>query len=102
MTDTFAVTAAYDAPSYAQGQPITVTISGNDVLTQQVPSTVGPLSLTLTAADGATTTLTVPSAPVTLTTTTPESVRISSVQDTAATPRAWTIAASGLSISAIA
>lgn len=102
MADTFNVTASYDKSAYNQGDTITATIAGNDVLTQQVPGTAGPLSLTLTAADGATTTFVVPSVPVTLTTTTPESVKITAVQDTGASPRSWTISASGLSVSAVA
>lgn len=102
MTDAWNVTATYDKPSYNQGDTITVTISGDDVLTQQVPGTAGPLTIALTAADGATTSVVVPSVPVTLTTTTPESVKITSVQDTGATPRTWTLSASGLTATATA
>jgi hypothetical protein len=102
MADTFNVTAAYNQPSYTQGQTIVATISGGDVLTQQVPGTAGPLALTVTAADGATTVVNLASVPVTLTTSTPESVKITGVQDTSATPRTWTISANGLSVSATA
>lgn len=102
MSDTFNVTASYDKPSYAQGDTIKVTISGNDVLTQQTSVQIGPLTLNLTAADGATSTLTVPATTATVTTSTPQSVRITAVQDTSATPRNWTIDASGLFATAIA
>lgn len=102
MADTFNVTGTYDKLSYIQGDLITVTISGGDVLTQQIQATIGPLVLTITAADGATTTVDMPAVPVTLTTSTPESVTITAVQDTNATPRIWTISASGLSATATA
>lgn len=104
MTDTFSVSASYDKPSYNIGDVMTITISGSDVLTQQVTSQgeSGQLTLTITAADGATTTITVPptTVSVTTTTTTPESVRITAVSDTSG--RAWTIASSGLSATATA
>ncbi len=104
MTDTFNVTAAYDKPSYSQGGTITVTISGNDVLTQTVTTQQqsGVLTLTITAADGAVTTITVPAATVNVSTTTstPQSVKITGIADTSG--RAWTIAANGLSATATA
>jgi hypothetical protein len=104
MTDVFNVTASYDKPSYNQGDTITITISGGDVLTQTTTTQQqsGTVTLTLTAADGATTTLVVPptTVNVTTTTTTPESVKITGVMDTS--NRAWSIAPSGISITATA
>lgn len=104
MTDTFNVTAAYDKSSYNQGDTMTLTISGGDVLTQttttQTPS--GALSVTIAAADGSTTTINVPpgTVNVTTTTTTPESVKITGVSDSSG--RTWTIASGGLSATATA
>ncbi len=104
MTDTFNVTAAYDKPSYNQGSVMTVTITGNDVLTQTTTTQQqsGVLTLTITAADGATTTITVPAATVNVSTTTstPQSVKIAAVTDTSG--RTWAIAANGLSMTATA
>lgn len=104
MTDTFNVTAAYDKTSYNQGDTMTITISGNDVLTQTTSSSLptGNVTLTITAADGATTTVNVPVATVniTTTTTTPQSVRITGYVDTSG--RAWSINANGLSMTATA
>lgn len=102
MSDTFNVTAGFDKPSYNQGETIKVTISGNDVHTEETTVQVGPLTLNLTAADGATSTLEVPSTTATMTTTTIESVRITGVQDTGPNPRAWTIDPSGLFVTAVA
>jgi hypothetical protein len=102
MADTFNVTAAYDKSSYNTGDTITVTISGGDVLTTTVQGQVGPLVLTITAADGVTIPLNVPQQPVSIPTSTPESVKITAVSDTSPTPRIWTISASGLSITATA
>jgi hypothetical protein len=105
MSDAFNVTAAYNAPSYTQGQTITVTISGNDVLTTTTTGTVGPVSIPIVAADGATGTVSIPAENVTLTVTTPESVTIDTTRaivDTSPTPRTWTVAANKLSISATA
>jgi hypothetical protein len=104
MTDTFSVTASYDKTQYNKGDTITVTISGNDVLTTTTTSSQasGTLTLTITAADGATTTVTVPptTVMVTTTTTTPESVKITGVSDTSG--RTWAIATGGLSATATA
>lgn len=104
MTDTFNVTASYDKASYNQGDTMTVTISGGDVLTQTTGSQQqsGNLTLTITAADGSVTTVSVPSATINISTTTstPESVKITGVSDTSG--RNWTIAASGLSATATA
>ena len=105
MSDVFNVTASYDKPSYTQGQTITVTIAGGDVQTVTTQSQIGPLTIPLLAADGATSTISVPAEQATVTTTTPESVVIDTTKpivDTSPTPRTWTVAANKLSISAIA
>jgi hypothetical protein len=105
MTDVFNVTAAYDKPSYNQGDTITVTISGGDVLTQTLTGQIGPLAIPVVAADGATATVSLPQTTVTVTTATPESVVIDTtrpVVDTSPTPRTWTVSANKLSITATA
>lgn len=104
MTDTFNVTAAYDKASYNQGDTITVTISGGDVLTQTVTTQAqsGLLALMLNAADGSSFSL--PMQPITVNTTTttatPESVKLTQVTDSSG--RVWTVGASGLSATAAA
>lgn len=104
MADVFNVTAAYDKLQYNKGDTIAVTIAGGDVLTQTMTSQQqsGTLTLTITAADGATTTVSVPPTTVNVsqTTTTPESVKITGITDTSG--RVWTINASGLSATATA
>jgi hypothetical protein len=100
MTDTWNVTGAVTPANPTTGQAITLTISGGDVLTQTVAGTIGPLTLNLTAADGATTTITVPAVPYQQVTSTPESVKITSVSDPSG--RLWTVAANGLTASATA
>jgi hypothetical protein len=100
MTDTFNVSASYDKASYNKGDAITATISGNDVLTNTVSGNSAPFSLSATMADGSTASIAMPAAAVNVTTTAPESVRITSVSDTSG--RSWTIAANGLSVSAVA
>jgi hypothetical protein len=94
MSDTFNVTAAYDKAAYNAGDTITVTISGSDVLTTTTQATAGPLVVHIAAADTATQDITLPSVPVTITTTTPESVTIVGITDNGPTPRVWTIGAS--------
>ncbi len=102
-SDTFDVTFAWSQTTpYAPGATITGTISGNDVLTTTTNQTVGPLTLTITAADGATETISTTAGTAQVVTTTPESVKITGVVDNSATPLTWTIAAGGLSISAVA
>lgn len=102
MADTFNVTASFDKSSYNQGDTMTLTISGDDVLittTTTAEAVSGTISLT--AADGSTSTLTFPAGVtvnVTTTTTTPESVKMTSVTDSAG--RTWTVAASGLTATA--
>jgi hypothetical protein len=104
MTDTFNVTASYDKAQYNSGDTMTINISGGDVLTQVVQNQTqsGSLSLTITAADGAVTS--VPLQSVTInsqsTTTTPESVKLTGIADSSG--RVWTINANGLSATAIA
>lgn len=106
MTDTFNVTAAYNQNSYTQGETIVVSISGDDVVTANVVTQeqAGPLTLTLQANDGANSVLSVPSVNVAVTTlqATNDSVIIVGVADTSTSPRVWTIANNGLSVSATA
>jgi len=109
MSDTFNVTAAWNAQSYTAGQTIVGTISGSAVLTTTTTTvtTAGPVSIPIVAADGATSTVTIPAVQITTTTTTttPESVVIDTsrpIVDSSPTPRTWVVAANGLSISAIA
>lgn len=98
--DQFNVTAAVTPANPTTGDTITVTISGDDVLTTISAGTIGPLSLSLTAADGATTTITVPAVPYNLATATHESVKITSVSDPSG--RRWTVGANGLTATAVA
>jgi hypothetical protein len=63
---------------------------------------VGPLTITITAADGATETITTNQATRQVVTATPESVRITGVVDNSATPLTWTISSDGRTISAVA
>lgn len=100
MADTFNVTAAYDKPSYAQGDTMTITISGDDVLTETVQKNSGNLSITIKAADGATATIKLPPAIVNVLVSTNESVVISGVTDDSG--RTWTVASSGLTATAVA
>jgi hypothetical protein len=106
VTDTFNVTAAYDKPSYNQGDTITATISGGDVLTQTLTGQIGPLAIpVVNPTDGATATVSLPQTTVTVTTATPESVVIDTTRpivDTSPTPRTWTVSANKLSITATA
>jgi len=97
-TDTWNVTAAYDKPSYNAGDTMTVTITGGDVQSVTSAQQTGALTITLKAADGATTTIQVPATTVNTTTTTPQSVQITSITDTSG--RQWTIAGNGLSATA--
>lgn len=102
MSDQFNVTATPSWPStpVAAGTALKVSITGNDVQTTVQSSNV-TVTLNLLAADGATGTVQVP---LTLakTITTPESVVIASVTDTDSPTRTWTVAADGLSASAVA
>lgn len=98
MSDQFSVTATFDKTSYNSGDKMTVSISGGDVQTANQTETV-TVVLTITAADGATGTVSV-SVPVTKAVATPESVVITSVTDSDG--RTWAVAAGGLSASATA
>jgi hypothetical protein len=100
MADTFNVTASYSQNSYSVGNTMLLTISGNDVLTTTSNGLSGNLSITVTAADGATEVLTLAPTTVITTTSTPESVKMTSISDTSG--RVWTIANSGLTASATA
>lgn len=105
MTDTFNVSVAYDKSSYLQGDTIKATISGGDILTTTVVGQAGPLTIPVVAADGAVSSITLGSVPVTLTVATPESVVIDTskpVVDTSPTPRTWVVSADKLSITATA
>lgn len=99
MSDQFNITATLDKASYNVGDTMTLTIAGGDILTQSTTATLTG-TVTVQAADGAVTT--VPFGPVTVngTTSTPQSVRISSIADSDG--RVWTIAADGKSATAIA
>jgi hypothetical protein len=105
MTDTFNCTAAYNKPSYTAGEPVTVTISGNNTHSEVTTGQIGPLTIPLVAAGGATSTISVPQVPATTSSTTIEAVTIDPtrpVVDTSPTPRTWTISANKLSITAVA
>lgn len=100
MADVFSVSAVLSPTNPTTGQTITLTAAGSDVLTTTTQSTIGPLTLSFKAADGATTTITVPSAAYTQVTTTPESVTLTGVSDPSG--RIWTILPGGLTATAIA
>ncbi len=105
MTDTWNVTASYDKSTYGKGDTITATIAGGDVLTNTttLQGQAAASNLVVTSPDGSTvSTVSLASSPVTITTlvTLAESVRITSVSSTDG--RTWTIAANGLSVSAVA
>jgi hypothetical protein len=105
MTDVFSVTGAWDKASYMAGQTITGTISGGDVLTTTTTANVGPVTVPVVAADGTQSTVSFPVVPVTVTTTTPESVVIDTTRaivDNGVPPRVWVVSANKLSITATA
>lgn len=99
MSDQWDVTAQLDKTSYNVGDRMTLTITGGDVLTGPVTVNLSG-TINIVSADGATTTVPLPSAPITGTTTTPESVKIASVTDSSG--RVWTVAPDGLSATATA
>ena len=108
-SDAFDVTASWNQTSYTAGQTITGTISGGDVLTTTSTSVqnAGPVTIPVIAADGAQSTVSIPTVPVTITTTTttPESVVIDTsrpIVDSGNPARTWVVAANKLSISAVA
>lgn len=98
-TDQFNVTAAVTPANPKTGDTITVTITGDDVQTTTTAGTGGPLTLHLASSDGATLDFTVPSFPIQIVTATHESVKITGVTDPAG--RTWTVAAGGLTASAV-
>jgi hypothetical protein len=100
MSDQFNVTAAITPANPTTGDHLTLTISGDDVHTVTQPGTIGPLTLSLQAADGATTSIKVASVPFNLVTTTHESVKITGVTDPSG--RVWMPAADGLTATATA
>lgn len=103
MTDTFNVTAAYDKSSYNQGDTFKISISGNDVLTTTtVTQQQMNCSFQITAADGATETVTAGPVTVNVTTvtSTQESVRITGATDSQG--RTLTIDPSGLFVTGVA
>lgn len=100
MSDAFNVIAAITPDNPTTGDQLTLTISGDDVLTEIAAGTIGPLTLQLQAADGATTTLTVDAVPYQLVTATHESVKITGVTDPSG--RQWTVADDGLTAAAVA
>jgi hypothetical protein len=109
MSDQFNVTAAWDKSSYNAGDTITGTISGSDVLTSTstVTSTGGPVTVPVVAADGAQSTVVLPTVQVNTvtTTTTPESVVIDTTRaivDNGSPARSWVVSANKLSITATA
>jgi len=109
MPDTFSVTGSFDKASYSPGNTITGTISGGDVLTVTTTTqiNVGPVTVPIQAADGAKFQVVFPVVTVsnTVTTSTPESVVIDTtlpIVDNGPSPRAWTVSADKLHITAIA
>jgi hypothetical protein len=98
--DKFNVTGVLTPASPITGQPMTITITGDDVVTTTAAGTIGPLTAHLVAPDGAVFDLVLPATPYTQISTAHQSVKIASVSDPAG--RVWTIAASGLSASALA
>lgn len=105
MADVFSVVGAYDKASYVGGDTIKITISGDDVLTSTSQSQVGPLTIPVVAADGATSTISMPAEQATVTTVSHQSVTIDpsrAVVDTSPTPRTWSISADKLSVTSTA
>lgn len=100
-TDTWNATFAWGQTTpYPAGSTISGAVTGGDVLTTTTNQAVGPLTLTLTAADGATQTITTTAATAQVVGTTPQPISITKVVDNSANPLVWTI--NGLSISATA
>jgi hypothetical protein len=99
-SDQFNVTATIAPDNPKTGDTLTLTISGDDVVTTTTAGTIGPLTLALKAADGATTEITVPEVPYQLVTASHESVVITGVTDPSG--RSWTVAQDGLTATATA
>ena len=105
MGDTFNVVASYNQASYTAGQIIKITISGNAIQTIVSQSQIGPLVIPIIAADGVTSTISMPSEQASITTTIPQAVVIDTalpIVDTSSTPRVWAVSTDKLSITAIA
>lgn len=102
-SDAFNVTASYDKPAgYKNGDTINIAIAGGDVQTTVTQATIGPLTLHLKALpNNATQDITLPAVPVTITTTTPESVVLAGITDTNPNPLVWTVGADGVTGSAV-
>ena len=98
MADTFNLTAAFDKPAYNVGDTMTLTVSGTVVTDPSTPPPVAA-TLTVTAADGALTTLTA-NATINPTGGGSQTWMISKVSDTS--NRTWTISADGASATATA
>lgn len=99
MTETWNVTASFDKVTYNQNDTMKITITGGSVLTQTTQVSVSG-QVNVQSSDGATTTIPVGPAIVNVTTSTPESDKITSVTD--GTGRVYTVSADGLSATAIA
>lgn len=97
-TDQFNVTAAVAPANPKTGDAVTITISGDDVVTTTTPGTAGPIVLHLASTGGATLDLNVPSFPIQVVTATHESVKITGATDPAG--RVWTVVGNGLAITA--
>jgi hypothetical protein len=111
MTDVFSVTASWDKASYNAGDMITGTIAGGDVSTTTTGATtqtVGPVTVPIVAANGATATVVFPAVVADFpgtTVATPESVVIDTTRaivDSGTPARSWVVSANKLSITAVA
>lgn len=98
MSDQFNVSATITPANPSTGQTVTVTISGDDVHTEPMTGTLGPLTLTVKNSDNTEYSFTVPAVPCTVISTTHESVKLVSVSDP--TGRVWNPSVSGLAATA--
>jgi hypothetical protein len=95
MGDTFNLTAALNAQTYATGALMTLTVSGS---VTGVTSATDTISILITASDGTTTTLS--AGPVTVTKAAPLTFKITSVTDGGG--RVWAIGSAGNTATATA
>lgn len=103
MTDTWNITAAYDKALYAQGETMTLSITGDFIHEVSEVVQVGPDTLTVVSATGQTETLTIEHAEATLTHAVHEDVVIDPSNPIIdAGGRTWTISADGKSITSVA
>lgn len=100
MANKFTVTGALTPANPTTGQTMTVTISGDNTVTSTVAGTIGPLVLRLAATGGATSDLTIAASTFTQVITTHETVKLVGITDPSG--RVWTVAANGLSATAVA